>query len=81
MSVTRPRPVIPEDLPKLLRDISYAVTKNKPNDIISFLADHLQELCNERERKEKEPKSDRKVVIDRSALSVSKREEDYIDEE
>ncbi|XP_035224220.1 calcium-binding tyrosine phosphorylation-regulated protein-like isoform X4 [Stegodyphus dumicola] len=53
MSVTRPRPVVPEELPKLLHSISYAVIKNNPNDIISFAANHFQQLYDEREQQKK----------------------------
>ncbi|GFU04575.1 hypothetical protein NPIL_96251 [Nephila pilipes] len=50
MSVTRPRPVVPEELPKLLHSISYAVIKNQPHDIISFAAEHFKQLYEDRER-------------------------------
>ncbi|GFV00265.1 hypothetical protein TNCV_729861, partial [Trichonephila clavipes] len=50
MSVTRPRPVVPEELPKLLHSISYAVIKNQPQDIISFAADHFRQLYEDREQ-------------------------------
>ncbi|XP_055943299.1 cAMP-dependent protein kinase type II-beta regulatory subunit-like [Argiope bruennichi] len=52
MSLTRPRPVIPEDLPKLLHSLSYAVIKNQPKDILSFAAEHFQQLYEEREGEE-----------------------------
>ncbi|GFY37623.1 hypothetical protein TNIN_95671 [Trichonephila inaurata madagascariensis] len=50
MSVTRPRPIVPEELPKLLHSISYAVIKNQPHDIISFAADHFRQLYEDREQ-------------------------------
>ncbi|GBN87380.1 hypothetical protein AVEN_134344-1 [Araneus ventricosus] len=50
MSLTRPRPVIPEELPKLLHSLSYAVIKSQPKDILSFAAEHFQQLYDEREK-------------------------------
>ncbi|CAL1269099.1 unnamed protein product, partial [Larinioides sclopetarius] len=50
MSLTRPRPVIPEELPKLLHDLSYAVIKSQPKDIFSFAADYFQQLYDERDK-------------------------------
>lgn len=50
MSDTRPRPVVPEELPKILHDLGYAVIKNNPPDIISFAADYFQNLRAEKEK-------------------------------
>ncbi|GIY08233.1 hypothetical protein CEXT_537531 [Caerostris extrusa] len=65
MSVTRPRPVIPEDLPKLLHSLSYAVIKNQPHDIISFAVEHFTLMYHEREReKVRDEKTNELLYLD-----------------
>lgn len=48
MSIT-PRPIVPGELPNMLHDLSYAVIRNKPQNIYGFAADYFQKLLDSRE--------------------------------
>ncbi|GIX83773.1 hypothetical protein CDAR_609891 [Caerostris darwini] len=72
MSVTRPRPVIPEDLPKLLHSLSYAVIKNQPQDIISFAVEHFTLMYHEREREkvDAEKRKDELILHEKNKFTI-----------